>query len=312
MGKIDLEAIKRKLASMQGSNSNSRVQLWKPGIGEHKVRGLPWPDEKLDDGTPFVERGFYYLGNNAGIMAPAQFGKPDPIDALRQKLFKTGNPSDRELAKKLFARTRFYMPVIDRADKSSGVMVWAFGKLVYQRLLGFFLNDEIGDYLDIEDGFDLKVSISKQPGKRFNDTNVDVARSSSPAAVSPEEMKALLDAVPNIDDMYRIKGEDEIQTTLNSWLSGETDDGTDGTSRGKPKADELDKLAAEVQGDAKEIKAEEPKKESKPKKKKAAKKAKAEPAMAPGGDDPPKLDDTKTQSLDEAFDELMGDEDSTE
>lgn len=322
---VNLEAIKAKLAAMQqrggaGGNS-SRVQLWKPGLGTHEIRGLPWSDEKLKDGTPFIEREFYYIGDNPGILAPAQFGKTDPIDNLRRELFKTGKPSDKELAKKLFARTRFYMPVIDRADPESGVMVWSFGKLVYQRLLGFFLDDEIGDYLDVEEGFDMKVVISKQAGKRFNDTSVDPKRKSTPLMATPEDIKKLMDARPDIDDMWRLKEATEIESILNSWLGGEVDVGEEGTSRGKPAADELDKLAEDVQGSTKEEKVEEPeaaapveeekvKKEKAPAKKKAAKAKKApdlesDPTTAPDLED----DAPKTQTLDEAFDELMEGED---
>ena len=159
---IDLEAIKRRVAELSGVKRTSSVQLWKPSLGEHKVRCLPW--KNAPDGQPFMERWFYYIGENAGILAPNQFGKPDPINDLIRKLYSSGKPDDRVLAKKLQPKMRCYAPVIVRGEEDKGVQVWAFGKLVYQRMLGFFLDEEVGDILSPTEGFDLKVSISKQPG----------------------------------------------------------------------------------------------------------------------------------------------------
>ena len=48
------------------------------------TRILSFPD---NDGQPFKERWFYYnIGNNPGLLAPHQFGKPDPIQELINKL----------------------------------------------------------------------------------------------------------------------------------------------------------------------------------------------------------------------------------
>ena len=171
---IDLEAIKRRVAELSGVKKNSSIQMWKPQLGEHKIRCLSWKNSP--DGQPFAERWFYYFGENAGILAPNQFGKPDPINDLIKKLYSSGKPDDRNLAKKLQPKMRCYAPVIVRGEEEKGVQVWAFGKLVYQRMLGFFLDEEVGDILSPTEGFDLKISITKMPGKQFNDTAVDPAR----------------------------------------------------------------------------------------------------------------------------------------
>jgi hypothetical protein len=39
---IDLEAIRKRVAQLSGGYKNSAIQLWKPGVGEYKVRGLAW------------------------------------------------------------------------------------------------------------------------------------------------------------------------------------------------------------------------------------------------------------------------------
>jgi hypothetical protein len=153
-------------------------------------------------------------------------------------------------------------------------------------MLGFFLDEEVGDILSPTEGFDLKVSITKQPGKQFNDTTVDPARRPTKLHEDSALSQKWLDSIPNLDDMYRLKSTQEIETVLNNWLNGGTseDFSTTSTTRGPaPKSDALDDLVAEV-------------KASTPEKKKAKKEDDAESSS------------TKKQSLDDAFADLMGDE----
>jgi hypothetical protein len=277
---IDLEAIKKRVAELSGVKKTSSVQMWKPGLGEHKVRCLPWKNSP--DGQPFMERWFYYIGENSGILAPNQFGKPDPINDLVRKLYSSGKPDDRVLAKKLSAKMRCYAPVIVRGEEDKGVQVWSFGKQVYQRMLGFFLDEEVGDILSPSEGFDLKVTITKAQGKQFNDTTVDPARKQSPLHADPATAQKWLDGIPNIDDMYRLKTTQEIETVLNKWLNGDTEPQHDGgATRGPAPSDELDDLVAEVKATP------------------AVTEKKPAPAAAA------KKPDSKKQSLDDAFAELM-------
>jgi hypothetical protein len=278
---IDLEAIKRRVAELSGVKKTSSVQMWKPGVGEYKVRCLPWKNSV--DGQPFAERWFYYIGENAGILTPKQFGKPDPIDDLIRKLYSSGKPDDRVLAKKLAPKMRCYAPVIVRGEEDKGVQIWSFGKLVYQRMLGFFLDEDVGDILSPTEGFDLKVTISKQAGKQFNDTTVDPARKSTALHTDSATAQKWLDNIPSIDDMYRLKSMQEIETVLNNWLNGgASESSTDvGASRGAEPVDELENLVAEV-------------KQAAPSEKKVAKKSEKPEA--------------KKQSLDDAFADLIGED----
>lgn len=301
---VDLEAIRRRVQELNGVRRNSNIQLWKPEIGEHKVRGIPW--KNADPGMPFLERWFYYIGNNKGILAPHQFGKPDPINDLIRKLYSSGKPEDRLLAKKLQPKMRAYMAVLVRGQEDKGVQVWAFGKPIYQRLLGFFTDEDVGDILDPTEGFDLKVLVTHVPGKMFNgkpslDTAVDPARRPTKLSDDPAQAKTWLDSVPNIDDMYKLNSVQEIETVLNNWLNGgDTSSGgdPDGSSGGMSSSggDELDKLVNEVKGEAA------PSSDASPTKPARAK-AKKQPT--------PDVDDevpVVKKSLDAAFAELMNDD----
>jgi len=314
---VNLEAIRKRVQELNGQRKNSNVQLWKPEAGQYKVRCVPWPSAVLqDDGTPFVERRFYYIGDNPRILAPSQFKKPDPINDLLRKLYSSGKAEDRALAKKLQPKMTAYAAVIVRGkcdadwnivdnQESKGVLVWSFNKFIYQRLLGFFTDAEVGDILDPQGGFDLKVTV-KPSGKKFNnkevmDTVIDAARAPSALSRDAEQAKKWMDSVPNIDDMYPQKSAAEIEKVLNDWLQGggADDVSSDGESRGDKPQDELDKLVNEVKAEVKpSAKAESPKAEA-PKSKRGKRGDADVDAEAPAG---------KKTSLEEAFDELTRDE----
>ena len=154
---IDLEAIRKKLNQLSGNNSRRNV-MWRPQEGdETTVRLLSFED---NDGQPFKERWFYYnIGNNPGFLAPYQFGKPDPIQELINKLRDDGSKESYELAKKLYPKMRSYAPVVVRNEEDRGVRIWAFGKTVYQSLLNIMLDEDYGDITDPIDGRDVQGSV---------------------------------------------------------------------------------------------------------------------------------------------------------
>ena len=290
---VNLDAIRAKIAELNGQRKNSNIQLWKPGVGKYRVRLVPWKNPT--EGSVFCEKQFYYIGNNRGIVAPQQFGKPDPIGELRQKLYSSGKPDDRILAKKLQPKMRAYAAVIVRGEESKGVQVWSFGKQIYQKLLNYWLLEDPIDLLDPNEGFDVMISIMQSPGKQFQDFDVEAARKPSKLSNDEEQQKTWLDAVPNMDDMYPLKTYDEVEAILNSWLNDGAQDAapygsSDGTPRGGGNSvDQLDKLVGEVKG---EVEA-----------------PKAPPTKAATSKPTPKKpnleNDGKKIDLDAAFDELM-------
>ena len=174
---IDLEAIRKRMAQLNGDYKNSSVQFWKPGPGTYKVRLVPW--KNLKEGEVFAERWFYYIGAEKGILAPKQFGKPDPIEDFIRKLYSTKKSEDRELAKQLYSKMRAYSPLIVRGQEEKGVQLYSFGKQVLNRLLGFFVDEEPLDVVDPLDGHDLKITLTKVVGKQYCDTTIDVVHKAS-------------------------------------------------------------------------------------------------------------------------------------
>jgi len=218
---IDFDAIRKKLNALSGANSKRRV-MWRPPEGETvTVRILGFTD---NDGNPFKERWFYYnIGNNPGLLTPHQFGKPDPIQELIQKLKDEGTKESYEMAKKLYPKMRTYAAVVVRGEESEGVRLWAFGKTVYQALLNIMLDPDYGDITDVHEGHDVKVTCTKQPGKKFAMTDV-MPRPKASALGTKKQIQEWQTAIPELDDLYTLKSYEQLETIINNWLNGDEEE----------------------------------------------------------------------------------------
>ena len=225
---VNLAALQKKLNQLSGVNSRKNT-MWRPTENEEEtVRIIAFPD---NDGQPFMERYFYYnIGNNPGLLAPYQFGKPDPFQELITKLRADDTKESYELAKKLYPKMRSYAAVIVRGEEDKGVRLWSFGKTVYQDLLKIMLDSDYGDITDVNEGFDIKVSCSKQPGRMWAETSVRPRPKATALASSKKQAKEWIDNIPNLDEMYSCKSYEELEKIINAWLEDPED--SSGTSRG--------------------------------------------------------------------------------
>ena len=230
---IDFEALRKKLGQLSG-NGSRRNSMWRPQEGEESVvRLMAFPAN--DDGLPFAERWFYYnIGNNPGLLAPYQFGDPDPIQELITKLRDEGTKESYELCKKLYPKARYYAPVIVRGDEDKGVRIWAFGKTVYQSLLNIMLDEDYGDITDPTDGRDVKVICTKAPGRMWATTEVRPRGKNSALSQNTKQAATWVESIPDINDMYEAKSYDQLSKIVNDWLNGddETSSSEGETTRG--------------------------------------------------------------------------------
>jgi hypothetical protein len=232
---VDFDKIREKLGQLSGQNSR-RDKMWRPQEGEETtVRLLSFTD---NDGQPFKERWFYYnIGNNPGLLAPYQFGNPDPIQELINKLRDDGSKDSYELAKKLYPKMRCYAPVIIRGEEDKGVRLWSFGKTVYQNILNIMLDEDYGDITDANEGRDVKVVCTKAAGRLWATTTVRPRGKPTPLSKNNKQVQEWSDGVPSLDDLYTCKTYEELEKIVNDWLDGddESSDGGDlGTERPAP------------------------------------------------------------------------------
>lgn len=219
---IDLDAIRRKLNQLSGNNSK-RNSFWRPTEGEEAtVRLMSFND---NDGQPFKERWFYYnIGNNPGLLAPHQFGNPDPIqDLINELRSDSNNKGSYETAKKLYPKMRVYAPVIVRGEEDKGVRLWAFGKMVYQSLLNIMLDEDYGDITDPLEGRDVKVVCTKAPGRQWATTEVRPRGKQTKLSPQSKQAKEWLTEIPDLDSMYTCKSHSELENIINAWINGDDD-----------------------------------------------------------------------------------------
>ena len=228
---IDFDAIRKKLNTLSGQNKKSTI-MWRPEEGkDYNIRIVPMPN---NEGQPFVDRWYYYgIGGDkaSAILAPYQFGKKDPIQDLITKLREDGGDASKELAKKLYPKMRTYAAVIVRGEEDKGVRLWSFGKMIYQDLLKLMLDEDYGDITDPDSGRDIKVSVTKQPGKTFADTKVTPRATQTPLSKDGNQAKQWMTSVPNINDYEEPTAPEEIERRVNAWLAGDGNDDV-GTVKG--------------------------------------------------------------------------------
>jgi hypothetical protein len=224
---IDFDAIRRKLGQLSGQNKKS-VVTWRPEEGkDYQIRVIAYPD---NEGQPFVDRWYYYnIGGEKArpILAPNQFGKKDPIQELISKLREDGSDSARDLVKKLYPKLRTTAAVIVRGEEDKGVRLWTFGKMIYQDLLKIMLDEDYGDITDLKNGRDIKVSVTKQPGKSYPDTKVSPRVTQSPLSKDPDQIEKWLSNVPRMSDYDDHLSVEEIEKQVNDWLASSAEKSDD-------------------------------------------------------------------------------------
>ena len=221
---IDLKKIQERKFALEnrGGTKSQRNGFWKPQDGEQTIRIIP-----TADGDPFKDYWFHYnVGKNSGFMCPKKnYGEECPVCDFASNLWREDNEGSKKMAKSLFARQRFFSPVMVRGEEEQGVRVWGYGKMAYETLLNLVLNPEYGDITDTEAGTDLVMTYGKPPGGQFPFTKLTPKRSTSQFCedVTPERCKEILDGIPNFEDLFDRKTTAEVQAMLDEVLLSDED-----------------------------------------------------------------------------------------
>ena len=220
---IDLEAMRAKLEqSKNGYKKKGDSTKWRPEQGDQTIRILP-----TADGDPFKEYFFHYnVGKNPGLLCPKKnYGENCPICDFASKLWREGVDNNDDVAKReaknLFARNRYYSPILVRGMESEGVKVWAYGKTAYQMLLGYVLDPDYGDITDPETGTDivLNYDIPGTPGSFPKTTLKPRRRPSVLCDDAVADCATLLESIPEIAGLFERKTGVELETLLNAYMA---------------------------------------------------------------------------------------------
>ena len=217
---LNLDAMKAKLDKLNGKGDGKRNMFWRPEDGESNIRIVSTPD-----GDPFKERFFHYnVGEARSFLCPKRnFGDNCPVCDFANKLWNEGTEESKKQAKDLFAKQRFFSPVLVRGEEAEGIKVWGYGKMAYEKLLTIVLDPDYGDITDPETGNDLKLMYGKLPGASFPRTDIRPRPRKTilcdDAVGGDERCAELLETIPNFEDIFDRKTTEEVQSILDQFLS---------------------------------------------------------------------------------------------
>jgi hypothetical protein len=224
---MDLNVIKQRLASLntqqpQGGGGQKKNLFWKPSIGKQTVRIVP---SKFNPEFPFTEMMFYYGIGQRVIASPANWKQKDPIMEFAKQLRQSSDRENWRLAKKLDPKTRIFAPVLVRDQEDEGVKLWQFGKEIYQTFLNMAADEEIGDYTDMLDGRDIKLTTvgPEVTGTPYNKTTATVSLKVSPIAEDKDEIQKYLNEQADPFKIFKQYSFDEIKGFLQSWLDPDSE-----------------------------------------------------------------------------------------
>lgn len=160
-GDWGVEQAEADLAKSQAEGAGDYLKL---PLGTSVLRFLP---PAAGRSSPFVSVKQHFIeipgggkDKGVGFVCPkAHGGNRCPACERADRLKATGNKADFEAAKKLYPRTRHFANVVDRSDPDRGVVIFPFGKTIYEPLLA--LRKTEGNFVDPgPKGFDIKITKS--------------------------------------------------------------------------------------------------------------------------------------------------------
>lgn len=215
---MDLDAIRKKLEQLNSAQTNSNdfaKNFWKPPMGKSTVRIVP---SAYNKDNPFTELYFHTVFSKYPILALTNFGQKDPVEEFRALLQAQGGKENWSLSGKLTPRPNYYVPVIVRGEEKEGVRLWRIGVTIYKALLGYAADEEIGDYTDIAEGRDLK--ITKVEGNPYPEISVTPSVKVTPLSTDSKQVEEWLKNQPEPIKCFRQQSFDQIKAQLEAFMRG--------------------------------------------------------------------------------------------
>lgn len=225
---MDLSKIKNKLSELNtSSNQKEKVDYdkvyWKPDFGKHQIRIVP---SAYDPTFPFTELKFHYNIGEYPMIALSNFGQQDPIEDFVAELKKTSDKDNWSLAGRLTPKSRFFAPVLVRGEEDKGIRLWSFGVTIFKSLLSLAEDEDIGDYTDVVNGFDMVVE--KVKGNPYPETTIRIKPRMSPLHDDNSLVNSWLKDQPNPREVFTKFEYDYIKNQLQNYLNpnSKNDDAT--------------------------------------------------------------------------------------
>jgi len=237
---MDINAIRAKLDSLNNSGQNrektdySKI-FWTPELGKQTIRIVP---SAFNPTYPFTELKFHYNIGKFPMIALSNFGKQDPIEEFVKELKKTNDKDNWSLAGKLYPKTRIFAPVVVRGEEEKGVRLWGFGVTIYKALLALAEDEDIGDFTDVINGWDMVVE--KVQGNPYPETTVRIKPKQTPLSDNNDEVDLWLKEQPNPIESFSEYDYEFIKRKLKEYLDPNA--AVEENKQAEDKKDNTDKL----------------------------------------------------------------------
>lgn len=206
---MDLDKI-RKIHEKVTNNTPAQRNMWKPDLGDHIIRIVPYVHQQ---DNPFVELYFHYRLLGKTYMSPIVNGDADPFVEQSELLTSHGDRDKWIFGKKLEPKVRYFAPVIVRGEEKQGVRFWGFPQTIYKELLSYAVDPDYGDYTDLKTGRDITVSVTKEAGKKWNNTSIKLKPNTS-VATSDKDMLQKIKEVPDVKTFFEVPTYEMLKKAL--------------------------------------------------------------------------------------------------
>lgn len=218
----NLDAIKQKIADLNGDNKpksgkqnkdRPKLTWFKPKLGNsgesnsYEIRFLPFVSKNEQP----VQEVSYYDNKQLHeyrLVAPAQFGKEDPVFDFLEELRKDRSKESFRMFNSLRPKDRYYVPIIVRGEEDKGVQVWELNPKLLKDIYSTLAHPDYAEenMMDPTEGFDFTLKVTDS-GKTFQnyivkDYDLQPRRKSSPLAPTKKAQKELVDSIPDLEGYF--------------------------------------------------------------------------------------------------------------
>lgn len=227
---IDINKVKQKLSQLQAKGKKNadgsfekidfKKVYWKPKLGEQIVRFIPF---KNNPSMPFIEVEYHNFIPKKKILALTNFGEKDPVVEFSNQLKSSSDKEEKDYGYKMAPRKKYVAQLVPRGEEANGARLFEMNKTASQELLAIIANDDYGDILDVNDGFDVTITGVEDSfnGTTFIQPKLMPKRKPTPLADTEDAIKGFLNNQYDPLTLNKKYTYQELKDILAKWLNPE-------------------------------------------------------------------------------------------
>jgi hypothetical protein len=185
------------------------------------VRILPWRDESKEF---YAETSIHRVpmskhdldGQARNIHCIKLIGQKCPACDFYFNLWKTGKPEDEAIARKLRARERYYMNVLNR--ETNEVKILSVGKKLFSSIVAAMMDSDYGDITNVKTGHDFK--IVKEMSGEYPNYDKSAPRPKPEPLGTDAEIAEIMDQLHDVHNLVKHQEYSDIKNTIDEFYNG--------------------------------------------------------------------------------------------